>query len=119
MMRAMAKRIPILLAVVLAVLAVWLLVLRPPTVEVSSAVDPDVTIECDGSTSVPEESCLAWGDEVLALGAPSTTFEMQDLVRLKFSKPLLGFGSPCQVEYFLQRYPDEDVWDEDIPCRGE
>jgi len=48
----------------------------------------------------------------------STTFEMQDLVRLRFSKPLLGFGSPCQVEYFLQRYPDDGVWDEDIPCRG-
>ena len=119
MMRAMAKRTAILGAIVLAGLAVWFLVLRPPTVEVSSALDPDVTIECDGSTSVSEESCLAWGDEVLALGAPSTTFEMQDLMRLRFLKPLLGFGSPCQVEYFLQRYPDEGVWDEDIPCRAD
>jgi hypothetical protein len=98
---------------------VWFLVLNRPTVEASSAVDPDVTIQCDGSTSVSQASCLAWGDEVLALGAPSTTFEMQDLVRLRFSKPLLGFGSPCQVEYFLQRYPDDVVWDEDIPCRGD
>jgi hypothetical protein len=119
MMRVMAKRMAILLAVVLAALAVWFLVLNRPTVEASSAVDADVTIECDGSTSVSEESCLAWGDEVLALGAPSTTFEMQDLLRLRLSKPLLGFGSPCQVEYFLQRYPDDVVWDEDIPCRGE
>jgi hypothetical protein len=117
MMRVMAKRMAILLAVVLAALAVWFLVLNRPTVEASSAVDPDVTIECDGSTSVSEESCLAWGDEVLALGAPSTTFEMQDLLRLRLSKPLLGFGSPCQVEYFLQRYPDDAVWDEDVPCR--
>ena len=119
MMRVMAKRIGILVALVLAVLAVWFLVLSRPTVEASSAVDPDVTVECDGSTSVSEESCLAWGDEVLALGAPSTTFEMQDLARLRFSKPLLGFGSPCQVEYFLQRYPDDGVWDEDITCRGD
>jgi hypothetical protein len=117
MMRVMAKRNAILSLAMLAVLAVWFLVLNRPTVEASSAVDPNVTIECDGWTSVSEESCLAWGDEVLALGAPSTTFEMQDLVRLRFSKPLLGFGSPCQVEYFLQRYPDDGVWDEDIPCR--
>ena len=116
MMRVMAKRIGILLAVVLAVLAVWFLVVNRPTVDASSDVDPDVTIECDGSTSASEESCLAWGDDVLALGAPSTTFEMQDLVRLRFSKPLLGFGSPCQVEYFLQRYPDDAAWDDDIPC---
>jgi hypothetical protein len=119
MMRAMAKRTAILGAIVLAGLAVWFLVLSQPTVAGSSAVDPDVTIECDGSTSVSEESCLAWGDEVLTRGAPSTTFEMQDLVRLRFSKPMLGFGSPCQVEYFLQRYPDDGVWREDIPCRGE
>src|SRR5688500_12802589 len=119
MMRVMAKRIAILLAVVLAALAVWFLVLNRPTVEASSAVESDVTIECDGSTSVSEESCLAWGDEVLALGAPSTTFEMQDLLRLRFSKPLLGFGSPCQVEYFLQRYPDDGVWVEDIPSRAD
>ncbi len=119
MMRVMAKRIAILAAVVLAALAVWFLVLNQPTVGGSSAVDPDVTIECDGSTSISEESCLEWGDEVLALGAPSTTFEMQDLVRLRFSKPLLGFGSPCQVEYFLQRYPDDPVWDENIPCRAD
>src|SRR5688572_23279826 len=105
MMRAMAKRVAILVAVVLAVAAALFLVVSRPTVESSSTVDPDVTIECDGSTAVSEESCLAWGDEVLALGAPSTTFEMQDLVRLRFSKPLLGFGSPCQVGYFLQRYP--------------
>ena len=119
MMRPMAKRIAFLMAVVLAVAAAWFLVVGRATVEATSAVDPDVTIECDGSTSVSEESCLVWGDEVLALGAPSTTFEMQDLVRLRFSKPLFGFGSPCQVEYFLQRYPDDGVWGEDIPCRGE
>ena len=119
MMRVMPHRIGLLAAIVVAILALWFLVLNRPTVEASSAVDSDVTIDCDGSTSVSEVSCLAWGDEVLALGAPSMTFEMQDLVRLRFSKPLLGFGSPCQVEYFLQRYPDDGVWDEDIPCRAD
>ena len=119
MMRVMAKRIGLLGLLVVAFVALWFFVLNRPTWEAMSAVDADVTVECDGSTSVSEASCPAWGDEVLALGAPSTTFEMQDLVRLRLSKPLLGFGSPCQIEYFLQRYPEEAVWDEHIPCRGD
>lgn len=117
MMRAMAKRIGIPIVLGPAILALWFLVLNRPGVAASSTVDPEVTIECDGSASVSEEMCLAWGDEILALGAPSTTFEMQDLDRLLVTKPLFGFGSPCQVEYFLQRYPDDPAWDDDVPCR--
>jgi len=111
-------RIGVLAAVVVVLVGAWLLLGRP-AVEARSTSDPDITVECDGSTSVTQEACGAWGDEVLALGAPSTTFEMIDVNRLRFTKPLLGFGSPCQVEYFLQRYPDDPAWDTDIPCEGD
>ena len=104
--------------VVLAVIGgvAWLAFGRSP-VEGVSAADPDVTIECSASTGVTSSECATWGDEVLALGAPSSTFEMDDLARLRIDRPLLGFGSPCQVQYFIERYPDDPAWDSDVPCR--
>ena len=103
--------------VVLAVLGIgaWLAFGRPAVEAVSSA-DPDVTVQCAGATGVTASECGTWGDEVLALGPPSTTFEMDDLARLSISRPLLGFGSPCQVDYYLERYPDDSVWNIDVPC---
>jgi hypothetical protein len=105
-------------AVVLAIIGIgaWLAFGRPP-VEAVSAGDPDVTIECSASTGVTSSECGTWGDEILAFPAPSTTFEMDDLARLRIDRPLLGFGSPCQVEYFIERYPDDSAWDSDVPCR--
>jgi len=105
-----------LLAVVLVPVAVAALLLARPTAQVASSVDPDVTIRCDGSTAVLRDACLVWGDEVLALGPPSSTFEMEDVAVLALSRPLLGFGSPCQADYFLQRYPNDAAWNADIPC---
>jgi len=105
-----------LLGAVLVPVAVAALLLARPVVQVTSSVDPDVTIRCDGSASVNREECLAWGDEVLALEPPTTTFEMEDLAMLALSRPLLGFGSPCQADYFIQRYPDDVAWNADIPC---
>ena len=90
-----------------------------PGQEVTSATDPDVVITCDGSTGVSADECRSWGDDVLALGPPSTTFELQDVNQLHFSKPMFGFGSPCQVEYYLQRYADDPAWQDDVPCVGE
>ncbi len=90
-------------------------VLRPPA-RVTSEVDPDVTIECAAATAVSAEGCLEWGDELISSGPPSTTFEMGDLARLRIDRPLFGFGSPCQVEYFLQRYPDDPVWESEVSC---
>lgn len=107
-----------MVVVAVALVGVAAAVLSRPTTEATSSADPDVTIRCDGSTSVSRDACLAWGDEILALGPPSNTFEMNDLARLVITKPLLGFGSPCHVEYFLQRYPDDAVWDGDAPCHG-
>jgi hypothetical protein len=41
---------------------------------------------------------------------------MDDLARLRIDRPLFGFGAPCQVQYFLERYPDDSTWDSDVPC---
>lgn len=78
--------------------------------------DPDVTLECAASTRVGRDACLAWGDFTLRQGPPSFTFEMDDLTRLRIDRPLLGFGSPCEVAYFISRYPDDPAWMDEIPC---
>jgi hypothetical protein len=109
-----------------ALIVVFLLLLVGSTVylavrpgqEVASASHPEVTISCDGSTGVDADQCQRWGDEVLALGAPSTTFEFEDVNRLHFAKPLFGFGSPCQVAYYLERYADDPAWGDDVACPG-
>ena len=103
--------------VLLGVLAAAYVAIRSPTLA-TSAVDPEVTIECAPSASVSAEACGAWGDEILDLGPPSATFEMEDLSRLAISGPPFGLGSSCRVEYFLQRYPGDAVWTEDVPCWG-
>jgi hypothetical protein len=93
--------------------AAWYLLLRPG-VEVASTVDPDVTITCSASASVSEEGCRAWGDEVLAAGPPSHTFEMEDLAHLSLGRG--PFGGPCEVSYFLQRYANDPAWTEEVTC---
>lgn len=103
----------IAIAVLLGAAGVWYFAFRP-TVEVASTVHPDVAIVCAPSASLPEEECRAWGDEVLAMGAPSTTFELEDVIRVKFERN--PFQGACRAEYFLGRYPDEVVWTEEVDC---
>ena len=55
----------------------------------------------------------AWGDAILAEGSPTTTFEAQDVVRLRLDRELLGFGDTCRAEWFLGRYPDDVAWNEE------
>jgi hypothetical protein len=74
-----------------------------------------VTVECSGWTGV-SDGCGAWGEAILAEGAPSNTFEIEDVVRLRLDRPALGFAENCQAQYFLSRYPDEVAWTEDVPC---
>jgi hypothetical protein len=105
----------VLVAVVVALAAV--LFLRPDAAATSS-VDPDVSVECTAATGVGDASCLAWGDGILAEGSPSTTFEAEDVVRLRLDRELLGFGGSCTAEWFLGRYPDEVVWTEAVTCGG-
>lgn len=99
-------------AVVLAALVVFAL-LRTTT-EVSSSVDPDVTVRCDGS--IAEDACAAWGDAILADGAPSFTFDMENLVRLELSRSMFGVGATCEAAYFIGRNPNEAVWTEEFAC---
>ena len=100
------------IVVVLAGLIVFAL-MRTPT-EVSSSIRPGVTVLCDGSTSM--EACGSWGDAILADGAPSFTFDMEDLARLELSRSLFGFGSTCEAAYFTGRNPDDAVWTDVTNC---
>ena len=103
-------------AVPLAVAAVLgYLVLRPP-VEADSANDPDVVIECSAATGVTPQTCRAWGDEILGQGAPSPTFEMDDLARLVIDRPTWGFSPTCEADYFISRDADTPAWREMIGC---
>jgi hypothetical protein len=111
-------RVLVVVALVVVAGGAVYLALRPGQ-EVTSASDPRVVISCDGSTGVTADECQGWGDDVLAFGAPSTTFEFDDVNLLHFSKPLFGFGSPCQVAYYLERYPEDPAWEDDVPCAGE
>ncbi len=101
---------------VVMVIVIGGFVVTRPTLRATSNLDPDVTIRCEaaaGSTEV----CRAWGDELLAAGAPSTTFEMQDVAQLVIRRPLFGLASNCEVDYVLGRYPDDPAWIEEAPCR--
>ncbi len=102
------------LAVVMIVVIGGFVVTRP-SVRASSAVDPDIAIRCEASAA-SAEACRAWGDDLLAAGPPSTTFEMQDVAQLVIRRPLFGLG-PCEVDYILGRYPDDPAWSEATPCR--
>ena len=93
------------------------LFLRPP-VEAVSASDPDVTIECSAATGASVETCGAWGDEILARGAPSTTFDMDDLARLVIDRPAWGFSPTCEVDYFISRDDENRAWHEATACVG-
>ncbi|MGH2402221.1 MAG: hypothetical protein ACRDE6_05875 [Candidatus Limnocylindria bacterium] len=102
---------------IVAVVAAALVFLRVGSVTTAeSTLQPGVTIECADSTGVTGE-CAGWGDEILAAGPPSTTFEMDDLVRLRLDRPMLGFASTCVAEYFVSRYPDDALWDDEVACR--
>ena len=108
-------RIGLIVLVALVAAIVGVLVLRPGAAATSS-VDPDVRVECTPATGADEAACLAWGDGILAEGSPSTTFEAEDVVRLRLDRELLGLGESCTAEWFLGRYPDEVAWTETVAC---
>lgn len=86
-------------------------------VRASSSALPDVVIVCSGSTRIASpDACRAWGDAILAEGAPSHTFNIDDLARLELSRPLLGLAGACEAEWFLGRYPDDPAWGEEVAC---
>jgi hypothetical protein len=75
-------------------------------------------VECSGWSGVTD-GCAAWGARVLAAGAPTTTFEFEDVVRVRLDRPMFGFASTCVAEYFLGRYPEDVAWTEDVDCPGD
>lgn len=111
----MGIRIGAAVAVLVLVGATAYLVLRP-SVEAASATDPGVVVECSAATGVSADACRAWGDEVLARGAPSHTFEMDDLARLVLDRSMLGLGPTCDVSYFISRDAQNRVWHQEVAC---
>lgn len=105
--------VAILVGVVVVVALAWL---ARPSTRTDSAIRPEVTIECAAVTSTDVHACRAWGDAILEEGPPTFTFEMDDLVRLRIDRPVLGLGSTCEVSYFTSRYPDDTVWTEETAC---
>lgn len=101
-----------------AMVIVAVLVLRPAT-SADSTVDADVTIECTAATGLDRAACRDRGDAILADGAPTTTFEAEDVVRLRIDRELLGFGDSCHAEWFLGRYPDDVAWSDDLDCASD
>ena len=108
-------RIGLIVVLVALVSAFGFLVLRPAVIATSSF-DPDVTIECTVPTGARDAACASWGDAILGRGSPSTTFEAQDIVRLRLDRELLGFGDSCRAEWFLGRYPEDVAWSESVAC---
>ena len=111
------RRIGLLLAVPIALIGVAavVLLLRPAT-SVTSTIDADVTVECRAAAATDSAACREWGDAILAEGSPTTTFEAQDVVRLRLDRELFGPGGTCRAEWFLGRYPDDVAWSESVAC---
>ena len=107
-------RIGLLVAVVVLLAAAAILFVVRPTVSVASAVTPGVTVECRGIGA--EDECRNHGDSVLSQGPPSNTFEMDDVSRLVIERPLVGDAKRCSAAWYIERYPDDPVWEADVAC---
>jgi hypothetical protein len=105
--------VTVIMGIVVVALGAYVVSRSSSTTVVEDAAE--ATIECTGWSGVTED-CAAWGAEVLAVGAPSNTFELDDVVRIRLDHPTFGFAEMCTVEYFLSRYPDEVAWTEEIDC---
>ena len=101
----------------LAAVAVGVLVVRGSSVTTVEDVGPNaITVECTGWSGLGAESCGARGSELFAAGAPSTTFDNEDVVRIRLDRGSFGFAESCTATWFVSRYPDEPAWDEDVSC---
>ena len=116
MMPAMRRMWLVVVAGVLLVGVVVAAVMLRASTSATSTVDPDVSVKCAAGADVEEQTCRAWGDAILAEGSPTTTFEAQDIVRLRLDRELFGLGETCRAEWFLGRYPDDVAWSESVAC---
>ena len=106
------------LAVVLLLVLVGggLLVYRGSSVVTVSDVGPNaITVECTGWTGMSAEACHTRGSG-FASGAPSTTFDNEDVVRIRFDRGTFGLAAMCTATWFVSRYPDDPAWTEDVAC---
>ncbi len=110
-------RLAIAVAVVLVLVAGVIGLRAAMSVTVDDVGPGGVTVECSGWTGVGD-GCGVWGMGILAEGAPSNTFEIDDVVRVRLDRPAFGFAGTCVAEYFLSRYPDEVEWTEEVRCPG-
>jgi hypothetical protein len=95
--------------------AVGYLLVRPGVA--APLTDPAGAVaECTAATGLDAAACGAWGARVSAGGAPSTTFELVDVDRLRLDRGLFGLAGSCRVEWFITRFPESPVWDDDVPC---
>ena len=112
----MRTRLVILVvAVVLAAGAIYVAQRASAATTVADVGPNRIAAECTGWTGVGA-LCDEWGEAILSAGAPSTTFELEDVVRVRMDRPTFGFADRCTVEYFLSRYPDEVAWTENVDC---
>ena len=109
------RGIAVIVAAALLAAVVGAAVVFRSSTEVTSAVDPDVTIECAASTGAGPAACLAWGDGIVGGEPPTFTFEMDSLSRLRLDRSWFGFGSECRASYVIDRY-SEPAFTDEVPC---
>ena len=113
----MPLRILLIAAGLVLVAAVAILLRGAVPTVIDGVADSRVSVECTGWTGVSAD-CEEWGSAVLARGAPSRTFEMEDVNRIVLDRAMFGFAAECEARYFLSRYPDEPAWTEPVACAG-
>lgn len=110
-------KLVVLMAVVVALAGGSLAYLATRPASEARLDDPaGAVVECAAATGMDAGECRAWGVETVASGAPSNTFELSDLGRLRLDRGLFGLASTCRVEWFTTRYADEAAWTDEVPC---
>jgi hypothetical protein len=108
-----ALAVGVVLALVVAV-AVTVVLLRPTATVTTSG---GLRVECAGIGEEP--ACAAWAEAVLADGPGIHTFDPDELEGVRLGRSVLGLWGECRAEYFLGRFGDDVVAQEQVPCPGE
>lgn len=111
--------VPLLIAVGLGLaacaVAVVALGTRAP-VTADSELLAGVVIRCDAGAGLGIEACRDSVDAIIAVGPPTRTFEITDVARVELHRSWFGFGSECEVQWYLERYADSPVATEAVRC---
>ena len=107
----------LLVVLLLAAVGAGVLVYRGSgTTRATDVGEHGITVECTAWTGADGDACAAWGAAVSADGAPSTTFDNADVVRIHFERGTFGFDETCTATWFVSRYPEDPAWTEQVPC---